>query len=100
MANDLLFGSTARSKIAVGIKTLYDAVRVTLGPRGRNVIIEQDFGAPLIINDGVTIAKNIVLKDKYQNLGASLIIEAATKTNDFAGDGTTTAVILSSLSVL
>ena len=100
MANDLLFGTNARSKIAEGIKTLYDAVRVTLGPRGRNVIIEQDFGAPLIINDGVTIAKNIVLKDKYQNLGASLIIEAATKTNDFAGDGTTTAVILSSLSVL
>ncbi len=100
MANDLLFGSRARNEIALGIKILSDAVRVTLGPRGRNVIIEQDFGTPLIINDGVTIAKNIKLKNKYQNLGASLIIEAASKTNDYAGDGTTTAVILASECVL
>lgn len=100
MANDLLFGSKARTEIALGIKTLSDAVRVTLGPRGRNVIIEQDFGTPLIINDGVTIAKNVQLKNKYQNLGASLIIEAASKTNDYAGDGTTTAVILASECVI
>ena len=100
MANDLLFGSNARSEIAKGIKILADAVKVTLGPRGRNVIIEQEFGAPLIINDGVTIAKNIVLKNQYQNLGSSLIIEAASKTNDLAGDGTTTAVILSSNCIL
>lgn len=100
MANELLFGSNARSEIAKGIKTLADAVKVTLGPRGRNVIIEQEFGAPLIINDGVTIAKNVVLANQYQNLGASLIIEAASKTNDLAGDGTTTAVILSSSCIL
>ena len=93
MANDLKFGNNARIEIAKGIKTLADAVKVTLGPRGRNVIIEQEFGTPLIINDGVTIAKNVVLENQYQNLGASLIIEAASKTNDLAGDGTTTAVI-------
>ena len=73
MANDLLFGKDARKKIAEGIKILADAVKVTLGPRGRNVIIEQDFGAPLIINDGVTIAKNVLLKNQYKNLGSSLI---------------------------
>ena len=100
MANDLLFGKESRNEIAKGIKILADAVKVTLGPRGRNVIIEQEFGTPLIINDGVTIAKNIVLENKYQNLGASLIIEAASKTNDLAGDGTTTAVILSSNCIL
>ena len=100
MANELLFGSNARIEIAKGIKTLADAVKVTLGPRGRNVIIEQEFGTPLIINDGVTIAKNVVLQNQYQNLGASLIIEAASKTNDLAGDGTTTAVILSSSCIL
>ena len=100
MANGLLFGKEARNKIAEGIKILADAVKVTLGPRGRNVIIEQDFGAPLIINDGVTIAKNIVLPNQYQNLGSSLIIEAASKTNDMAGDGTTTAIILSSKLIL
>ena len=100
MANDLKFGNNARIEIAKGIKTLADAVKVTLGPRGRNVIIEQEFGTPLIINDGVTIAKNVVLENQYQNLGASLIIEAASKTNDLAGDGTTTAVILSSSCIL
>ena len=100
MANDLIFGTNARKRIANGVKTLADAVKVTLGPRGKNVIIEQDFGTPLIINDGVTIAKNIVLTDQYENLGASLIIEAASKTNDVAGDGTTTAVVLSSNLIL
>ena len=77
MANDLLFGKDARKKIAEGIKILADAVKVTLGPRGRNVIIEQDFGAPLIINDGVTIAKNVLLKNQYQNLGSSLIASSS-----------------------
>ena len=100
MANELIFGVDARKEIAKGIKILADSVKVTLGPRGKNVIIEQEFGSPLIINDGVTIAKNIVLENQYQNLGASLIIEAASKTNDIAGDGTTTAVILSSSCIL
>ena len=96
MANDLLFSTAARLKIIEGIDIVNKAVSITLGPKGRNVIIEQSFGAPLIINDGVSIAKNIILKNKFQNLGASLIIEAATKTNDVAGDGTTTAVLLAS----
>lgn len=100
MASNLLFGNEARRGVAKGIKVLSDAVRCTLGPKGRNVLIEQDFGAPLIINDGVTIAKNIKLKNKVENLGAKLIIEAATKTNDDCGDGTTTAVILSSEAIL
>ena len=73
-----------------------EQVKVTLGPRGRNVVIDQDFGAPLIVNDGVTIAKSINLPDKFQNLGASILIEAATKTNDLVGDGTTTAILLTS----
>ena len=96
MANIVKFNKDARNLMANGIKTLSDAVRVTLGPKGRNVIIEQDFGTPLIVNDGVTIAKSIVLKDKFENLGASVVIEAATKTNDQVGDGTTTAIILAS----
>lgn len=100
MSVDILNSVDARSKIASGIKKLADSVKVTLGPKGRNVIIEQDFGAPLIINDGVTIAKNIVLSDKFENLGASLLIEAASKTNDLAGDGTTTAIILASCAIL
>lgn len=96
MANIVKFKKEARTLMAKGIKTLKDAVKVTLGPKGRNVIIEQDFGAPLIINDGVTIAKSIVLKNKFENLGSSVLIEAATKTNDEVGDGTTTAIILAS----
>lgn len=100
MANDLKFGSEARMLIAEGIKKLEDAVKVTLGPQGKNVLIEQNFGSPLIVNDGATIAKNVILKDQYQNLGASLIVEAAIKTNDLAGDGTTTAVILASECIL
>lgn len=96
MANVVRFGKDARNLMASGIKTLCDAVKVTLGPKGRNVIIEQDFGSPLIINDGVTIAKSIVLKDKFENLGAASLIEAATKTNDQVGDGTSTAIILAS----
>ncbi len=96
MSNKILFSNEARSKMASGSTTLANAVKVTLGPKGRNVVIEQDFGAPLIINDGVTIAKSIVLPDKFENLGASILIEAATKTNDLVGDGTTTAILLTS----
>ena len=96
MSNKLLFSHDARVKMAKGASTLANAVKVTLGPKGRNVVIEQDFGAPLIINDGVTIAKSIVLENKYENLGASILIEAATKTNDLVGDGTTTAILLTS----
>lgn len=94
MANIVKFNDSAKELMAKGIETLYNAVRVTLGPKGRNVIIEQDFGAPLIVNDGVTIAKSIVLGDKFENLGAAVLIEAASKTNDQVGDGTTTAIIL------
>lgn len=94
MSNQILFSKQAREKMAQGASTLANAVKVTLGPRGRNVVIEQDFGAPLVVNDGVTIAKSIVLKDKFENLGASILIEAATKTNDLVGDGTTTAILL------
>ena len=96
MSNKLMFSSQAREKIASGAKTLAQAVKVTLGPKGKNVVIEQDFGAPLIINDGVTIAKSIVLEDKMENLGSSILVEAATKTNDLVGDGTTTAILLTS----
>lgn len=96
MSNKLLFSQDARNSMAKGAKTLSDAVKVTLGPKGRNVVIEQDFGAPLIVNDGVTIAKSIVLENKFENLGASILIEAATKTNDLVGDGTTTAILLTS----
>ena len=96
MANIVKFNDDAKQKMARGIKILKDAVKVTLGPKGRNVIIEQDFGAPLIVNDGVTIAKSIVLSDKFENLGVSVLIEAASKTNDLVGDGTTTAIILAS----
>lgn len=95
MANIIKFKDDARSQMAKGIETLNNATKVTLGPKGRNVVIEQDFGTPLIINDGVTIAKAITLSDKFANLGASIIIEAASKTNDAVGDGTTTAILLS-----
>ena len=96
MAKDILFGEEARKSLENGVNKLADTVKVTLGPKGRNVIIEQDFGAPLIVNDGVTIAKSIVLQDKFMNLGSAVLIEAATKTNDEVGDGTTTAIILAS----
>lgn len=96
MSKIVKFSKDARSSMINGIETLYDAVRITLGPKGRNAIIEQDFGYPLITNDGVTIAKSIELFDHFENMGASLIIEAASTTNDLVGDGTTTAVILAS----
>ena len=94
MAKKIIFGDEARQKLYKGVQTLADAVKVTLGPRGRNVILEKKYGAPLITNDGVTIAKEIDLKDPEENMGAQLVKEVATKTNDAAGDGTTTATIL------
>ncbi len=93
-AKDIKYGDDARAQIALGVKNLANAVRVTMGPKGRNVILEKSYGAPTITNDGVTIAKEIEFEDKYQNMGAQLVKEVATKTNDVAGDGTTTATIL------
>lgn len=94
MAKKILNGIEARSALEKGIKKLVDAVKITLGPKGRNVVLWQDFGLPLITNDGVTIAKDIVLEDEFENMGANLVKEVSTKTNDVAGDGTTTASIL------
>src|SRR3954465_9062541 len=94
MPKVLKFDEAARRGLEAGVNRLADAVKVTLGPRGRNVVIEKKFGAPTITNDGVTIAKEIELEDHYENLGAQLAKEVATKTNDVAGDGTTTATVL------
>ncbi len=94
MAKQLLFGEEARVKIKKGIDTVANAVKVSLGPKGRNVVLDKGFGSPTITNDGVTIAKEIELEDKFENVGASLIKEVAEKTNDVAGDGTTTATVL------
>ncbi|MDT7934579.1 MAG: chaperonin GroEL [Sphingomonadaceae bacterium] len=93
-AKDVRFGRDARERIMQGVDILADAVKVTLGPKGRNVVIEKSFGAPRITKDGVTVAKEIELKDRYQNIGAQLLREVASKTNDNAGDGTTTATVL------
>ena len=94
MAKDILFGEEARRALGRGIDQLADVVKVTLGPKGRNVVLDKKFGAPLITNDGVTIAKEVELEDPFENMGAQLVKEVATKTNDIAGDGTTTATIL------
>ena len=94
MAKEILFASDARKAMITGVDKLADTVKVTLGPKGRNVILEQKFGAPQIVNDGVTIAKEIELEDKFENMGARLVAEVASKTNDVAGDGTTTATLL------
>ena len=94
MANQITYGDPSRQGILRGINRLADAVKVTLGPRGRNVILEQKFGSPTITKDGVTVAKEIVLKDRLENLGAQMIKEVASKTSDVAGDGTTTATVL------
>ncbi|QVK18809.1 chaperonin GroEL [Mycoplasmatota bacterium] len=94
MAKEIKFGEDARRKMLDGVNQLADVVKVTLGPKGRNVVLEQSFSAPMIVNDGVTIAKEIKLEDKYENMGAQLVAQVATKTNDIAGDGTTTATIL------
>ncbi len=94
MAKQILHGEEARKALSAGIDTLADTVKITLGPKGRNVVLGKKFGTPLITNDGVTIAKEIELKDEFQNMGAQLVREVATKTNDAAGDGTTTATVL------
>ena len=94
MAKQIISGVTARESIKKGVDLLANAVKITLGPRGRNVVLDKGFGAPVVTNDGVTIAKEIELKDKFENIGAELVKEAASKTNDVAGDGTTTAVVL------
>lgn len=94
MAKKLEFGSDARDQILRGVRKLADAVRVTMGPRGRNVVIEKSFGAPTVTKDGVTVAKEVELKDKLENMGAQLVKEVASKTSDIAGDGTTTATVL------
>ncbi|MCI6640360.1 MAG: chaperonin GroEL [Pygmaiobacter massiliensis] len=94
MAKMIVYGEEARKKLQKGIDQLADTVKITLGPKGRNVVLDRKFGSPLITNDGVTIAKEVELKDPYENMGAQLVKEVATKTNDAAGDGTTTATVL------
>ncbi|NBK98931.1 MAG: chaperonin GroEL, partial [Erysipelotrichia bacterium] len=94
MAKELRFANDARESMMRGVDTLANAVKVTLGPKGRNVVLEKSYGSPLITNDGVSIAKEIELEDKFENMGAKLVYEVANKTNDAAGDGTTTATIL------
>ena len=94
MAKVIKFGEDARKSLLEGVNKLADTVKVTLGPKGRNVVLDKSFGAPLITNDGVTIAKEIELEDKFENMGARLVKEVSTKTNDVAGDGTTTATVL------
>src|SRR5213596_1595454 len=93
-AKDVRFSADAREKMLRGIEVLANAVRITLGPKGRNVVIEKSFGAPRITKDGVTVAKEIELEDKFENMGAQMLREVASKTNDTAGDGTTTACVL------
>ena len=93
-AKDVKFAADARERLIRGVDILANAVKVTLGPKGRNVLIEKSFGAPRITKDGVTVAKEIELEDKYENLGAQLLRQVASKTNDLAGDGTTTATVL------
>lgn len=94
MAKNILFNEDARSAMKVGVDKLADTVKVTIGPKGRNVVLQKSFGAPIITNDGVSIAREIELEDPYENMGAQLVKEVATKTNDIAGDGTTTATVL------
>ena len=94
MAKEIKYGVEARKALEAGVNQLADTVRVTLGPKGRNVVLDKSFGAPLITNDGVTIAKDIELEDAFENMGAQIVKEVATKTNDVAGDGTTTATVL------
>ncbi|MBO7356739.1 MAG: chaperonin GroEL, partial [Lachnospiraceae bacterium] len=94
MAKEIKYGAEARQALENGVNSLANTVRVTLGPKGRNVVLDKSYGAPLITNDGVTIAKEIELEDGFENMGAQLVKEVATKTNDVAGDGTTTATVL------
>ena len=94
MAKEIKYGAEARKALESGVNQLADTVRVTLGPKGRNVVLAKSYGSPLITNDGVTIAKEIELEDAFENMGAAVVKEVATKTNDVAGDGTTTATVL------
>ena len=94
-AKQLAFGDSARQRMLIGINKLASAVTVTLGPKGRNVAIDKSWGAPTVLHDGVSVAKEIKLEDPFENMGAQLVKEAASKTNDAAGDGTTTATLLS-----
>ena len=94
MAKQLIFSNEARDKILEGVRKLEKAVRATMGPKGRNVLIDKKYGAPTVTKDGVTVAKEVELEDSFENMGAQLVKEAATKTNDIAGDGTTTATVL------
>ena len=94
MAKELVYGEDARRKLQAGVDKLANTVKITLGPKGRNVLISKTYGSPLITNDGVTIAKEVELEDGVENMGAQLVKEVATKTNDVAGDGTTTATLL------
>ena len=93
-AKEILFDVDARNRILEGVDALANAVKVTLGPKGRNVVIEKSWGAPLVTKDGVTVAKEVELDDKFQNMGAQMVKEVASKTSDVAGDGTTTATVL------
>src|SRR5713226_2468295 len=93
-AKDIVFNQTARAQIALGLNTLANAVKVTRGPRGRNVVIEKSWGAPTVTKDGVTVAKEIELENRFENMGAQMVKEVASKTSDVAGDGTTTATVL------
>src|ERR1700728_3602597 len=93
-AKDVRFGGDARQRMLRGVDVLAEAVRITLGPKGRNVILDKSYGAPRITKDGVTVAKEIELADKFENMGAQMLREVASKTNDVAGDGTTTATVL------
>lgn len=94
MAKKVLYNEEARKALLKGVDQLADAVKITLGPKGRNVVLDKKYGAPNIVNDGVSIAREIELKDSFENMGAQLVKEVATKTNDVAGDGTTTATLL------
>ncbi len=94
MAKQIIYGEEARKALQAGIDKLANTVKITLGPKGSNVVLDKKYGAPLITNDGVTIAKEVELEDPFENMGAQLIKEVATKTNDVAGDGTTTATLL------
>jgi chaperonin GroEL len=93
-AKEVRFGSDARARMIRGVDVLADSVKVTLGPKGRNVVLDKSYGAPRITKDGVTVAKEIELSDKFENMGAQLLREVATRTSDAAGDGTTTATVL------
>ena len=99
-AKDILYSQPARNEIARGLNALANVVKVTLGPRGRNVVIEKSWGSPTVTKDGVTVAKEVELEDKFANMGAQMVKEVASKTSDIAGDGTTTATVLGPSSLM